>query len=173
MQTWSGQGGRTHKEVVGVRVGASNLEELHQVVELTVNVSADGDGAFLAAAVSALQQKGRRRRRGCTYDGLNVGLVLQDFSRLLAQSLDVGLGQLLAGHQGLNPAVEGRNRRRVGGRRHGVVWLCADIFHVGVHAARALRPGVATMAWGLWTSQESAGPKDADAGRSATARGGT
>ena len=36
-----------HEEVISVRVGASNLEQLHQVVELSVDVTADCDGAFL------------------------------------------------------------------------------------------------------------------------------
>ena len=44
-----------HEEVVGVRVGTADLEELHQVVELAVDVTADGDGAL---------------------DGLDVGFVL-------------------------------------------------------------------------------------------------
>jgi hypothetical protein len=39
--------GLTHEEVVGVWVGTSNAEEFHQVVELTVDVATDGDGAFL------------------------------------------------------------------------------------------------------------------------------
>jgi hypothetical protein len=38
---------RTHEEVVGVGVGAANLEQLHEVVELTVDITADGDRAFL------------------------------------------------------------------------------------------------------------------------------
>jgi len=42
--------GRTHEEVVGVGIGAANLEQLHQIVELAVNVSADGDGAFLCSS---------------------------------------------------------------------------------------------------------------------------
>jgi hypothetical protein len=41
---------RTHEEVVGVGVGASDLEELHQIVELAVDISADGDGAFLCSS---------------------------------------------------------------------------------------------------------------------------
>ena len=52
-----------HEEVVGVRVGPADLEELHQVVELAVDVAADGDGAF---------------------DRLDVGLFLQHLARLLA-----------------------------------------------------------------------------------------
>ena len=38
---------RTEEEIVGVRVGAANLEKLHQIVELAVDVSTHGDGAFL------------------------------------------------------------------------------------------------------------------------------
>lgn len=38
---------RTHKEVVGVGIGTPNLEELHQVMELPVDVSADSNGTFL------------------------------------------------------------------------------------------------------------------------------
>ena len=41
---------RTHEEVVGVGVGTANLEQLHQVVELAVDISAHGDGAFLAGS---------------------------------------------------------------------------------------------------------------------------
>jgi len=44
---------------------------------------------------------------GRTYNRLNVGLVLENLSCLFAQSLDIGFGQLLAGHQALDPAVEG------------------------------------------------------------------
>jgi hypothetical protein len=39
---------RTHEKVVGIGVGSTNLEELHQVVELAVDITTDGDGAFLA-----------------------------------------------------------------------------------------------------------------------------
>ncbi len=37
----------THEEIVGVRVRAANLKELHQVVELTVDVAANSHWAFL------------------------------------------------------------------------------------------------------------------------------
>jgi hypothetical protein len=40
-------GERTHEQVVGVGVRATNLEQLHQVVELSVDVTTDCDGAFL------------------------------------------------------------------------------------------------------------------------------
>lgn len=38
----------THEQVVGVGVRAANLEQLHQVMELAVDVTTHGDGAFLA-----------------------------------------------------------------------------------------------------------------------------
>ena len=37
----------THKEIVSIRIGASNAEELHQVVKLPVNIPAYSYGAFL------------------------------------------------------------------------------------------------------------------------------
>lgn len=37
----------THEEVVGVGVGATNLEQLHQVVELAMNITTDSNWAFL------------------------------------------------------------------------------------------------------------------------------
>ena len=42
-----GQGNRTHEEVVCVRVGTANLEELHEIMELAVDITTDGDGTFL------------------------------------------------------------------------------------------------------------------------------
>jgi hypothetical protein len=51
---------RTHEEVVGVRVGATDLEQLHQIMELAVYITTDGDGAFLCDSerVSNSQQEG-------------------------------------------------------------------------------------------------------------------
>lgn len=40
-------GGRTHEKIIGVRVGTANLEQLHQVMELSVDVTTDCDGTFL------------------------------------------------------------------------------------------------------------------------------
>ncbi len=37
----------THEEVIRVGIGAADFEQLHQVVELAVYVSADRDWAFL------------------------------------------------------------------------------------------------------------------------------
>ena len=60
-----------HEEVVGVRVRPADLEELHQVVELAVDVAADGDRAL---------------------DRLHVRFVLQHLARLLAESSHVFFG---------------------------------------------------------------------------------
>ena len=74
----------THEEIVGVRVGPANLEELHQVVELAVDVAADGDGAFLGALVYHDESTSRWRpgSRGQTYDGLHVRLFLEHLTCL-------------------------------------------------------------------------------------------
>lgn len=37
----------THEEVVGVWVWSTNLEELHQVMELAMYITTNGDWAFL------------------------------------------------------------------------------------------------------------------------------
>ena len=50
-----------HEEVVGVWRDAANFEEFHEVVELAVDVAADGDGAA---------------------DGLHIRFVLEDFLSL-------------------------------------------------------------------------------------------
>jgi hypothetical protein len=95
-----------------------------------------------------------------TYHWLDVRLILQDFTGLsrnrsvrtshgamlqspmvaylLAQPLHVALGQLLAAHEALDPAVQGGDGRRLrrGGRRqlHGLGHL--DVLHVGIHGWR-------------------------------------
>lgn len=100
----------THEEVVGVGIRASNLEQLHQVVELTVDVTAHCHRAL---------------------HGLHIALVLQDFPRLLAQPPHFILGQLLACHQALDPAVKGADVGWV----HGVAQSVLDlsyVLHVGV-----------------------------------------
>ena len=54
---------------------------------------------------------------------------------LLAQPLHVALSQLLAAHQALDPAVQGRNCRGLRGRsRRELHWLGhLHVLHVGVH----------------------------------------
>lgn len=38
----------THEEIIRIRVWSANSEELHQVMKLTVNISAYSDRAFLS-----------------------------------------------------------------------------------------------------------------------------
>ena len=68
----SGRVSRTHEEVVGVGVWPANLEQLHQVVELAVDVTADGDGTFLlrrGQLITAAAVVGHpSRTTGCTFD---------------------------------------------------------------------------------------------------------
>lgn len=40
-------GGFTHEEIVRIGIGATNAEELHQIVKLPVDITTDRDGAFL------------------------------------------------------------------------------------------------------------------------------
>jgi len=60
----------THEKVVGVRIGPSNFEQLHEIVELTVNVSTYSDWAFLDDSVSCfvLATFHGRLTTGCTLD---------------------------------------------------------------------------------------------------------
>jgi len=37
----------THEKIICIWIGPANLEELHQVMKLTMNITADGDWAFL------------------------------------------------------------------------------------------------------------------------------
>lgn len=66
----------THEEVVGVGRLTTNLKELSQVVELTVNVTADRDWST---------------------DLLDVRLVNEDFLCLFAKKFDLTLGERFAG----------------------------------------------------------------------------
>lgn len=52
MQNLSDGRALTHEKVVGIRIWASNLEELHEVVKLAVNVAAYCDWAFLLQDLS-------------------------------------------------------------------------------------------------------------------------
>lgn len=37
----------THEEIVGVRIWATNTEQLHKIVKLAVNITTDRDWTFL------------------------------------------------------------------------------------------------------------------------------
>lgn len=61
----------------------------------------------------------------------------------VAQPLDVGLGQLLAVHQVLNPLLQRGSRRRLCLHRRHVGRYSPDVFHICVHsddAAQSVRP---------------------------------
>lgn len=73
-----------HEQVVGVGALASHLEELHQVVELSVNVTADSDWGF---------------------DVLHIRFFDKDLFGPLTQSLDFALLNVLALLKLLNPLV--------------------------------------------------------------------
>lgn len=60
-------------------------------------------------------------------------------AHLVAEPLHVGLGQLLAVHQALNPAVERRDRGGLALHGRHLGRRPADVLHVGVHAS-AVRP---------------------------------
>lgn len=46
------QGNLTHEQVIGIRIRSADAEKLHQVVELTVYVTAHSNRAFLPELVS-------------------------------------------------------------------------------------------------------------------------
>jgi hypothetical protein len=70
----------THEEVVGVWVWTTNLEQLHQIMELAVNVTTHGHWAFLLHMCERFGSRGLELES--TYDWLDVGLVLENFPRL-------------------------------------------------------------------------------------------
>jgi hypothetical protein len=68
----------THEKVVRIRVWSTNAEELHEVMELPMNITADRDWAFL----SSINIVFFFRSLIVTYDGLNIGLVLEYLASL-------------------------------------------------------------------------------------------
>ena len=50
----------THEEVVGIWVGSPNSEKLHQVVKLTMDISAHGYRAFLNCTLADSRNLGGR-----------------------------------------------------------------------------------------------------------------
>ena len=64
-----------HHEEVSLRGAPPDAEELHEIMELPVHVTNDCHGAA---------------------HRLHIALVAQDFLRLFAEPLDVGLGEVLA-----------------------------------------------------------------------------
>lgn len=107
---------RTHEDVVCFRTVAADLEQLHEVEELAVDVAAD-----LMSALTLLAA----HRHG-TVDVLDVALVHEDLLCLEAEFLDAGLRDDLASLQLLDlPALISWGKGRfsslvkVGGEGHG------------------------------------------------------
>ena len=73
-----------HEDVVGVGDLAASTEELFQVVELAVNVAADGDG---------------REHR------LHIGLLQEQVTHDIAESLQLVFRQVIALFRNLDPLV--------------------------------------------------------------------
>jgi len=107
--------GRTHEQVVGVRDVAADAEELHEVVELAVDVA-----AYLG--VHVISSRGRERGEGAVggssayrhgrVDANHVALFDQQLARLVAQ-----LAHLVLGDWPARAELLDRPARRVSARR--------------------------------------------------------
>ena len=87
-----------HEEVVGVGGVASDAEELGEVVELSMNITTDGNRAL---------------------DGLDIGLLHEDFPSLVAQLFHFTLTQGFTVHQLGDPDVWVFRRVGHGGQGEG------------------------------------------------------
>lgn len=50
----------THEQIICVWVWSADSEELHEIVKLSVYVTADGDRTFLKAVISGIQRQEKR-----------------------------------------------------------------------------------------------------------------
>lgn len=78
-RAWKVGGGPTHEEVISVWVWSTNSEKLHQVVKLTMDISADRYRAFLDTLLAGHRKMGSK---DVAYHRLHIRLVLEDFSCL-------------------------------------------------------------------------------------------
>lgn len=76
----------THEKIVCIWIGTPNLEQLHQVMKLAVNVTTNRNRAFLFRSSQTQFQLSSQSRDSATnpttYHGLHIRLFLQDFSGL-------------------------------------------------------------------------------------------
>ena len=82
---------RTHEEIVGLRTGPADLEELHHVPELAVYVAAYLSGAGCHSGRPEWAERGRREETYCdggVYD-LNVSLFDEDLAGFEAEAFDL------------------------------------------------------------------------------------
>lgn len=85
----------------------------------------------------------RRRRRGRRRSSFRI-VERGVETYLLAESLNIDLGQLLAGHQALNPAVQGRDAGRL---ERGWCQICGgspNVLHVRIHCCERSGSNVAS-----------------------------
>lgn len=62
----------THEQVIGIGIRTTNAEQLHQVVELTMDITTDRDGAFLLSSA----QSSTYPNQSNTYHRLHIRLSL-------------------------------------------------------------------------------------------------
>lgn len=101
----------THEQIVGLGALAADVEQLLQVIELAVDVTAN-----LPTTSAAIRSRQTPRRlhflisfpsyRHGRIDTLYVALVHEDLARLLAKRLDLGLLEVFAALELLDLAVE-------------------------------------------------------------------
>ena len=84
-----GEGIHTHEQIVGVWIRTTDSEQLHQIMELAMDVSAHCYWTFLHSPL-ALAISHRRR---ASYHRLHIRFVLQDLSCLNDALLDSSLSK--------------------------------------------------------------------------------
>lgn len=101
----------THEEVVGVGVGATNLEQLHQVVELAMNITTDSNWAFLVM---------RDQLDGPSWFPLSAGLSMKhttgctfDSSCKTSRAYDIASASCLINHRPITRGAKNLSRDRV------------------------------------------------------------
>lgn len=78
----------THKKIVGVRIRPSNLEQLHQVVKLAVDIATHRHRAFLSCLVST---EWLLPDIVPTYHGLHIRFFLKDLASLRDDVVSISL----------------------------------------------------------------------------------
>lgn len=150
----------THEEIVCVRIGSANSKQLHQVVKLPVDITADGDRTFLTSRWSAnsaslavdimfdlpravhstplaappepnVPHKSAFRPRASESMTLEAHVLGCPRAYSFAKPLYIALRQGLAVHQALDPTVQSRDGGRLMQRCQVNVRL--HILHVGIH----------------------------------------
>lgn len=69
----------THEKIVGIWIGTANLEELHKIVKLAVDIPAHCNRAFLSSVLAFTHGIVVRLK---THHWLHIGFFLKDFTSL-------------------------------------------------------------------------------------------